>query len=102
FVWIMGADNLTQFHRWQRWREITRLVPIAVVDRPASTLKAAHSRAAVALARYRFDESDGALLAASPPPAFIFLHGPRSDLSSTALREQSRLTATPIRLSDRR
>ena len=33
FVWIMGADNLGSFHRWQRWRGIARLVPIAVVDR---------------------------------------------------------------------
>jgi nicotinate-nucleotide adenylyltransferase len=86
FVWIMGADNLTGFHRWQRWRDIARLVPIAVIDRPRSTLKAAHSRAAVALSRYRFDESDGLLLAGAAPPAFMFLHGPRSDLSSTILR----------------
>jgi len=34
FVWIMGGDNLAQFHRWRRWKEIARLVPIAVVSRP--------------------------------------------------------------------
>jgi nicotinate-nucleotide adenylyltransferase len=34
FLWLMGADNLVQFHRWRRWREIARLVPIAVVSRP--------------------------------------------------------------------
>ena len=94
FVWIMGADNLSQFHRWQRWQDIARKVPIAVVDRPASTLKAAHSRAALALARYRFDETNARLLARAPPPAFIFLHGPRSDFSSTALRNGGR-GATP-------
>ena len=22
FVWIMGADNLRSFHRWQKWRAI--------------------------------------------------------------------------------
>ena len=33
FVWIMGADNLRSFHRWQRWRGIAQLVPIAIVDR---------------------------------------------------------------------
>ena len=27
FVWIMGADNLRHFHRWQRWRDIAALVP---------------------------------------------------------------------------
>ena len=34
FVWIMGADNLAQFHRWRDWRRIARTVPIAVVARP--------------------------------------------------------------------
>jgi len=34
FVWIMGADNLRSFHRWQRWRGIAAMVPIAVVDGP--------------------------------------------------------------------
>jgi nicotinate-nucleotide adenylyltransferase len=38
FVWLMGSDNLEQFHRWRRWREIAALVPIAVVLRPGSTL----------------------------------------------------------------
>ncbi|MFN3889926.1 MAG: nicotinate-nucleotide adenylyltransferase [Beijerinckiaceae bacterium] len=86
FVWIMGADNLRSFHRWQRWREITKLAPIAVIDRPQSTLKAAHSRAASYLAPWRLDEADGSLLAERGAPGFIFLHGPRSDLSSTELR----------------
>ena len=39
FVWIMGADNLLSFHRWKRWRDIANLVPIAVIDRPGSTLR---------------------------------------------------------------
>jgi nicotinate-nucleotide adenylyltransferase len=45
FVWIMGADNLLQFHLWRRWRDIAELVPIAVVDRPGSTLRALNSHA---------------------------------------------------------
>ena len=40
FVWIMGADNLSQFHLWRHWREIADLAPILVVDRPGSTLRA--------------------------------------------------------------
>ena len=34
FIWIMGADNLLQFHHWRRWRDIARLMPIAVIARP--------------------------------------------------------------------
>ena len=51
FVWIMGADNLRSFHRWQRWRDIAELVPIAVVDRLGPSLYATAGVAGQALAR---------------------------------------------------
>lgn len=34
FVWLMGGDNLAQFHKWRSWRKIARQVPIAVIARP--------------------------------------------------------------------
>lgn len=34
FIWIMGADNLANFHQWHRWRDISRQMPIAVIARP--------------------------------------------------------------------
>jgi nicotinate-nucleotide adenylyltransferase len=86
FVWIMGADNLCQFHLWRRWRDIARLVPVAVVDRPGSTLRALNSHAGAALAPFRVAECDAAGFAGRRAPAFIFLHGPRSSMSSTAIR----------------
>jgi nicotinate-nucleotide adenylyltransferase len=89
FVWIMGSDNLAGFHRWQNWRQIAWMMPIAVIDRPGSTLNSTRARAAVALSRWRLDETDGLILATEPPPAWIFLHGRRSPLSSTALRRRA-------------
>ena len=86
FVWIMGADNLAGFHRWQNWRAIAAMMPIIVVDRPGSTLSFLSARAAIALSRYRIDEEDVACIADSEPPAWAFLHGPRLALSSTAIR----------------
>jgi nicotinate-nucleotide adenylyltransferase len=86
FVWIMGADNLRQFHLWRHWRAIADLVPIVVVDRPGSTLKAVSSRAGTALARWRVPERDAGRFAMMQSPTLLFLHGPRSSLSSTALR----------------
>ena len=56
FVWIMGADNLRQFHLWRRWRAIADLALIVVIDRPGSTLKAISSPAGAALARWRVPE----------------------------------------------
>src|SRR5580692_11303768 len=86
FVWIMGADNLRSFHRWQRWRGIAQLVPIAIVDRLGPSLYATGSAAAQALARYRLPEAAATKLADHKPPAWIYLHGLKSPLSSTALR----------------
>jgi nicotinate-nucleotide adenylyltransferase len=86
FVWIMGADSLASFHRWGSWREIAGLVPIAVIDRPGLTLKSVRSPAAQALAGFRIREEAAATLAVRDPPAWVFLHGPRSNLSSTAIR----------------
>ncbi|MGH6925229.1 MAG: nicotinate-nucleotide adenylyltransferase [Propylenella sp.] len=86
FVWVMGSDNLAGFHRWEDWRSIARSVPIAVINRPGFLAAALASPAAQALSRYRVDEADGAKLAACRPPAWIFVTGPRSALSSTALR----------------
>ncbi|MBV9969349.1 MAG: nicotinate-nucleotide adenylyltransferase, partial [Xanthobacteraceae bacterium] len=85
-VWIMGADNLRSFHRWQNWRDIAALVPIAVVDRLGPSLYAMGSTAAQALGRYRLPERHAAQLAHRAPPAWVFLHGLKSPLSSTALR----------------
>ena len=76
FVYILGADSFANFHRWRAWREIASLVPLAVVDRPRWTLRALRSRAAAALS------------AGKAGPAWTFIEGPRSDLSSTALRDK--------------
>jgi nicotinate-nucleotide adenylyltransferase len=86
FVWIMGADNLRSFHRWQRWRDIAQMVPIAVIDRLGPSLYATGSAAAQTLARFRLPESAARHLAERKPPAWIYLHGLKSPLSSTALR----------------
>ncbi|HZL29729.1 MAG TPA: nicotinate-nucleotide adenylyltransferase [Pseudolabrys sp.] len=86
FVWIMGADNLRHFHRWQKWRGIAETIPMVVVDRPGPSLYASNSTAGQALARFRIPESAAASLPARRAPAWTFLHGLKSSLSSTALR----------------
>jgi nicotinate-nucleotide adenylyltransferase len=86
FVWIMGADNLRSFHRWQHWRGIASLVPIAVIDRLGPSLYSAAGTAGHALAFARLPENAALSLPRRRPPAWIYLHGLKSPLSSTALR----------------
>ena len=91
FVWIMGADNLRSFHRWQKWREIADMMPIAVVDRLGPSLYATASAAGQALARARIPELAARSLPGRKPPAWVYLHGLKSPLSSTALRAARRI-----------
>lgn len=86
FVWIMGADNLVDFSRWERWRDIAAMVPMAVYVRPGSSRRAPVSMAASALARWRIDEDDATRLAGLSAPAWVYLHGRQSPLSSSAIR----------------
>ena len=84
FVLLMGADSFADLHRWKDWRRIALTLPIGVIDRPGSTLRAAQSQAA--LVGRRLPEHDAARLAAARLPAYVILHDKRSPLSSTALR----------------
>lgn len=86
FIWVMGADNLAGFHRWQRWQKIASTFPIAVIDRPGSTLAYLSSKMARTFDYARVDEEDAGILWQKKAPAWTFIHGPRSTLSSTALR----------------
>jgi nicotinate-nucleotide adenylyltransferase len=86
FVWLMGADNLASFHRWNDWRTVFEIMPIAVEDRPGWRHRALASPAAARFARHRIPEGEAAMLPDLPPPAWCFVSGPLSKLSSTVLR----------------
>ncbi|MEM7290418.1 MAG: nicotinate-nucleotide adenylyltransferase [Pseudomonadota bacterium] len=88
FIWIMGADNLANFHKWQDWQKIAQTFPIAVIDRPGSTLSYLSSMMAKTFDYARIDETDGHTLGSLKPPAWTFIHGPRSPHSSTAIRDR--------------
>jgi nicotinate-nucleotide adenylyltransferase len=89
FIWVMGADNLATFHRWQQWRDIAGGLSIAVVDRPGWRLKALASPAAHALTRSRVPEARAAMLGRTGQPArWTLLSARLSHASSTALRRK--------------
>jgi nicotinate-nucleotide adenylyltransferase len=96
FVWIMGADNLASLDRWERWREIFSMFPIAVVDRPGWRLKALASKAARVYSGSRLPEMQARMLPHTPPPAWTFLTGPLSQVSSTDLRAKGRLRGISV------
>ena len=86
FVWLMGADNLAQFHRWKDWRAIARLVPIAVIARPGYDGAALASPAMAWLSRYRRRAASFRNRADWSAPALVILRFDPDPRSATALR----------------
>jgi nicotinate-nucleotide adenylyltransferase len=86
FVWLMGADNLADLHRWEDWRSIADRVPVGVMARPGQRISARMSVAARVYGRYRLAPSASRLLALCEPPAWCFVNVPMRSDSSTALR----------------
>ncbi len=86
FVWLMGADNLVQLPRWQRWRGLARTMPFAVLPRPSYNQRALAGQAARTLRRALHPARASPVLAQSAAPAWTFLPAQQNGLSATALR----------------
>ncbi|GAA4222317.1 nicotinate-nucleotide adenylyltransferase [Sagittula marina] len=86
FCWLMGADNLAQFHRWEDWRGIAARVPIGVLARPEVRTVALSSVAARIMRASRVPAAQSHRLAAASAPAWCFVNIPMRKESSTELR----------------
>jgi len=114
FIWMMGSDNLAQFHRWKRWRDIARTMPIAVVARPGYNAAAMASPAMAWLRRYRVPLASFHERGRWSAPALVLLRFDPDHRSATAIRRanadwalrysnapaRDRLTFSPIRTSE--
>ncbi len=92
FVWLMGADNLADFHRWDRWNWIMENVPIGVMARPGEQIAAGLSPAARRYARYRLSPRRAAALPLKEAPCWTLLTGKSLDISSTEIRARGEWT----------
>lgn len=86
FIWLMGSDNLAQFHRWRDWRGIARIMPIAVVARPGYDAEAVASPAMAWLRRYRVPKASLANGGEWSAPALVTLRFDPDPRSATAIR----------------
>ncbi|MEW5728425.1 MAG: nicotinate-nucleotide adenylyltransferase [Pseudomonadota bacterium] len=93
FVWLMGADNLAQIAKWDRWMRIFRSVPVAILARSPYSQRALAARAARRLARFRTVQTAG--LADRTPVAWVFLHTRLHPASATAIRAGGTVPSGP-------
>lgn len=86
FVWMMGADNLAQFHRWKRWVSVLSSVAVVVFDRAPYSHRSLRSKAALrarASSMKNMDIDGNWAL-----PAMMYVHLRRDPMSSTYLRKK--------------
>ena len=97
FVWLMGADNLTQFHRWDRWKNIMATVPVGVLARPGGAARSRLAPAPRMFAANRLRQTAASALGRRAAPEWCFVNLPMVDLSSSAIRARGawRTSAVP-------
>ena len=86
FIWLMGSDNLAQFHRWRDWRKIARTVPIAVIARPGYDAPAHATRTMGWLRRFVRPAGQARSWTTWRPPALVLLRFRPDPGSATRLR----------------
>ncbi|HTM95966.1 MAG TPA: nicotinate-nucleotide adenylyltransferase [Croceibacterium sp.] len=86
FVWLMGADNLAQFHRWRQWRRIAAEMPIAVMTRPGYDGAALASPAMAWFRRYRVPAAGISKRGEWSAPALVLLRFDPDPRSATEIR----------------
>ena len=88
FIWLMGSDNLVQIPRWRDWRTIFAMVPVAVVSRPGTALKARNGTAAQTFKNAR--ATADIFFATRCPPAWTVIDAQHDRTSATQIRSQHR------------
>jgi nicotinate-nucleotide adenylyltransferase len=89
FIWLLGSDTLSNFHKWRDWRALAREVPIAVIRRPGYDSAAHAARAMSWLRRFVHPSSQAKRWTEWSAPAIFFLRLPPDPTSATAIRAQN-------------
>ena len=97
FIWLMGADNLEQIPRWEKWASIFHMVPIAVFDRATYSYRALASKAAHRFRRFRVADRGATGAVTRRPPAWVYFHTPLHPASSTDIRARRKAADTARR-----
>jgi len=91
FIWLMGTDNLRQINKWQKWENIFKMMPIAILDRPP------HDdiiRSCKAKSRFKdsfIKQEKAKILKYTDTPAWTILHIPLNSISATSIREKNKV-----------
>ncbi|MEO7655176.1 MAG: nicotinate-nucleotide adenylyltransferase [Sphingomicrobium sp.] len=86
FIWLLGSDTLPDFHKWRDYRDLARILPIAVLPRSGYDQLAYAARAMGWLRRFVHPFSQARKWTDWSAPAIVFLRLPPDPTSATAIR----------------
>ncbi|MEZ0260356.1 MAG: nicotinate-nucleotide adenylyltransferase [Alphaproteobacteria bacterium] len=90
FIWLMGADNLANCHRWKNWQEIFKALPVCVLDRPPRHGSLKSVPAVERFRAYKVPQEQAIKLKTMTAPAWVMVRMPLNELSATAIRKKSK------------
>ncbi len=88
FFWLMGADNLINFHKWQKWRQIFKEMSIVVFKRHGYNDQALKSIACKTFFNYRINSHQLNKNNFNKLPSWTWIDNREIRISSTEIRQQ--------------
>ena len=88
FFWLMGADNLINFHKWEKWQKILNDMSIVIFKRHGYNNKALKSITAHKYKNSRINFSKFKLDDFNIVPSWLFVENKEIKISSTEIRDQ--------------
>ena len=91
FFWLMGADNLINFHRWQNAHQIFNEIPIVVFRRYGYNQQALKSYISNLYKNFRVKNKNIHIDNFNQLPAWTIIQNKEIRISSTEIRKQREL-----------
>ena len=88
FFWLMGADNLINFHKWQNANKIFNEIPIVVFRRYGYNEKALKSYTSNFYKNFRINNNSIRLANFKKLPSWTIIQNKEIKISSTEIRKQ--------------
>ena len=88
FFWLMGADNLICFHKWQKWKQIFKNISVVVFKRHGYNVKALKSITYKTFNNYKISSYQLNKNYFNNLPSWTWINNKEIRISSTEIRLQ--------------
>ena len=91
FYWLMGSDNLINFHKWQKWRNIFNKISIVIFKRHNYNNMALKSIASKTFLHSQIKSPKIKRIYFNTLPSWAWINNKEINISSTEIKQQRKL-----------